>query len=102
MLPFSKSQTGASTCNPTAAGTYVDCLTLNVDGSTGFPRKYYIAFDGTFDGIGSNGSAPTRAVRPERKSLSFGRNRPIYDRRNDLWHNRTACCSSQGNCTLTG
>ncbi len=52
VLPFSKSQTGASDCNPTASATYVDCLTLNVDGSTGFPRKYYVSFDGTFDGIG--------------------------------------------------
>ena len=51
VLPFSKTATGTN-CNPTVAGTYVDCATVNVDGSTGFPRKYYIAFTGTFDGIG--------------------------------------------------
>ena len=51
VLPFSKTATGTN-CNPTAAGTYVDCATVNVDGSTGFPRKYYIAFTGTFDGVG--------------------------------------------------
>ncbi|MBA2546439.1 MAG: hypothetical protein H0V15_06105, partial [Solirubrobacterales bacterium] len=26
-----------------------DCATVNVTGSTGFPRKYYISFDGNFD-----------------------------------------------------
>ncbi len=52
VLPFSKSQTGSNQCDPNAAGTYVDCLTLSVNGSTGFPRKYYISFDGTFDGVG--------------------------------------------------
>jgi hypothetical protein len=57
VLPFSKSQTGTNTCNPTGSGTYVDCLTLSVNGSTGFPRKYYIQFNGTFDG---NGAAPHR------------------------------------------
>lgn len=52
VLPFSKGQVGTTTCDPTAAGVYVDCLTVNVDGSTGFPRKYYVSFDGTFEGVG--------------------------------------------------
>lgn len=52
VLPYSKSQTGANTCDPNASATYTDCLTLSVNGSTGFPRKYYIQFNGTFDGQG--------------------------------------------------
>jgi hypothetical protein len=60
VLPFSKSQTGSSQCNPSAAGTYVDCLTLSVNGSTGFPRKYYISFDGTFDGVGGQSRGDCR------------------------------------------
>lgn len=51
VLPFSKTATGTN-CDPNAAGTYVDCATVNVDGSTGFPRKYYVSFDGNFEGIG--------------------------------------------------
>ncbi len=37
VLPFSKTLTGTS-CNPTAPATFTDCATVNVDGSTGFPR----------------------------------------------------------------
>ena len=49
MLPFSKTVTGTA-CNPTGpAATFTDCATVNVDGSTGFPRKYYVSFDGNFD-----------------------------------------------------
>lgn len=49
VLPFSKTVTG-SACNPTGpAATFTDCATVNVTGSTGFPRKYYISFDGNFD-----------------------------------------------------
>ena len=51
VLPFSKSATGVA-CNPTAPSVYLDCATVNVDGSTGFPRRYYVSFDGNFDGIG--------------------------------------------------
>jgi hypothetical protein len=51
VLPFSKTATGTN-CDPVAPGTYLDCATVNVDGSTGFPRKYYISFDGNFEGIG--------------------------------------------------
>jgi hypothetical protein len=50
VLPFSKTATGVD-CNPTAAATYTDCATVNVDGSTGFPRKYYVSFTGTVDGV---------------------------------------------------
>lgn len=51
VLPFSKTATGTG-CDPTTPGTFTDCVTVNVDGSTGFPRKYYVSFDGVFDGIG--------------------------------------------------
>ena len=59
VLPFSKTATGTN-CDPTAAGTYVDCATVNVDGSTGFPRKYYISFDGNFEGIGGDARGDCR------------------------------------------
>lgn len=52
VLPFSKTAAGTA-CNPTAAATFLDCATVNVDGSTGFPRKYYVSFDGNFDGVGA-------------------------------------------------
>ncbi len=52
VLPFSKTATGTD-CNPTAAGTYTDCATVSVDGSTGFPRRYYVSFDGNFEGVGA-------------------------------------------------
>jgi hypothetical protein len=51
VLPFSKSVTGTA-CDPDAPATHKDCATVNVDGSTAFPRKYYVSFTGTFDGIG--------------------------------------------------
>jgi hypothetical protein len=55
VLPFSKTNanTGTTPCDPTSASTFVDCTSVAVDGSTGFPRKYYIAFDGTFDAAGA-------------------------------------------------
>jgi hypothetical protein len=51
VLPFSKTATGTG-CNPTVNDTFLDCATVNVDGSTGFPRKYYVSFTGNFDGVG--------------------------------------------------
>ena len=51
VLPFSKTATGTN-CDPTVNDTFLDCATVNVDGSTGFPRKYYVSFTGTFDGVG--------------------------------------------------
>lgn len=51
VLPYSKTATGTD-CNPNAAGTFTDCATVNVDGSTGFPRKWFVSFTGTFDGVG--------------------------------------------------
>jgi hypothetical protein len=46
-------QTGTTPCDPTSATTFTKCTSVSVDGSTGFPRKYLLTFDGTFDGSGS-------------------------------------------------
>ena len=46
-------QTGTTPCDPTSATTFTKCTSVSVDGSTGFPRKYLLTFDGTFDGGGS-------------------------------------------------
>jgi hypothetical protein len=46
-------QTGTTPCDPTAAATFTKCTSVDVNGSTGFPRKYLLTFDGTFDGGGS-------------------------------------------------
>ena len=47
--------TGTTECDPTSSTTYVDCTSVGVDGSTGFPRRYFVVFDGVFHG---NGSSP--------------------------------------------
>jgi hypothetical protein len=48
--------TAAGVCDPTSATTFTKCTSVNVNGSTGFPRKYLVVFDGTFDGGGSPAS----------------------------------------------
>jgi hypothetical protein len=48
-------QTGTTACDPTNS-TFVKCTSVNVDGSTGFPRKYLLIFDGTVDGGGNPAS----------------------------------------------
>jgi hypothetical protein len=55
VLPVSKTnaQTGTTPCDPTSSTTFTKCTSVSVDGSTGFPRKYLLTFDGTFDGGGS-------------------------------------------------
>ena len=45
-------QTGTTPCDPTSSTTFTKCTSVNVDGSTGFPRKYLLIFDGTIDGGG--------------------------------------------------
>jgi hypothetical protein len=42
-------QTGTTPCDPTSS-TFTKCTSVNVDGSTGFPRKYLLVADGTIDG----------------------------------------------------
>src|SRR4051795_9914959 len=46
-------QTGTTACDPTTTGTFTKCTSVDVNGSTGFPRKYLLVFDGTVDGGGS-------------------------------------------------
>jgi hypothetical protein len=46
-------QTGTTPCDPTGT-TFTKCTTVNVNGSTGFPRRYFVVFDGTIDGGGAN------------------------------------------------
>jgi hypothetical protein len=55
-LPVSKTNANTSTtpCDPTGSTTYTDCTTVSVDGSTGFPRRYLVVFDGVFHGTGGN------------------------------------------------
>jgi hypothetical protein len=44
-------QTGTTPCDPTST-TFLKCTSVDVDGSTGFPRKYLVVVDGTIDGGG--------------------------------------------------
>jgi hypothetical protein len=46
-------QTGTTPCDPTTAETFTKCTSVDVNGSTGFPRKYLLIADGTVDGGGS-------------------------------------------------
>ena len=41
-------QTGTTPCDPTGA-TFTKCTSVDVDGSTGFPRKYLLVADGNAD-----------------------------------------------------
>jgi hypothetical protein len=46
-------QTGTTPCDPTSDTTFTKCTSVSVDGSTGFPRKYLLIFDGTVDSGGA-------------------------------------------------
>src|SRR3954469_14904215 len=46
-------QTGTTPCDPASATTFTKCTSVDVNGSTGFPRKYFVVVDGTVDGDGS-------------------------------------------------
>ena len=43
-------QTGTTPCDPASATTFTKCTTVEVNGSTGFPRKYLLIADGTANG----------------------------------------------------
>jgi hypothetical protein len=43
-------QTGTTPCDPSSASTFTKCTSVQVDGSTGFPRKYLLTFDGVVGG----------------------------------------------------
>jgi hypothetical protein len=43
-------QTGTTPCNPDSTSTFTKCTSVDVNGSTGFPRRYLVIADGTIDG----------------------------------------------------
>jgi hypothetical protein len=43
-------QTGTTPCDPANSTTFTKCVSVDVDGSTGFPRKYLLVADGTANG----------------------------------------------------
>jgi hypothetical protein len=49
-------QTGTTPCDPTTSSTFTKCTSVNVNGSTGFPRKYLLVASGNVDGGGSAAS----------------------------------------------
>jgi hypothetical protein len=53
--------TSTTPCDPTSAGTYTDCTSVSVDGSSAFPRKYMVVFDGVFN----SGATPPAAASGE-------------------------------------
>jgi hypothetical protein len=46
-------QTGTTPCDPNSPTTFTKCTSVDVNGSTGFPRRYLLVFDGTADGDGN-------------------------------------------------
>ena len=62
VLPVSKTNANTSTtpCDPTSASTHTDCTTVTVEGSTAFPRRYLVMFDGTFHATGGAASGECR------------------------------------------
>jgi hypothetical protein len=49
-------QTGTTPCDPTSSGTFTKCTSVEVNGSTGFPRRYLLVADLNVDGDGSTAS----------------------------------------------
>ena len=45
--------TSTTPCDPTSSTEYKDCTSVQVNGSTGFPRRYFVVFDGVLNGGGS-------------------------------------------------
>jgi hypothetical protein len=62
VLPVSKTNanTGTTPCDPSSPGTFTDCTSVSVTGSTGFPRKYMLVFDGTFHGTAAGAQGDCR------------------------------------------
>jgi hypothetical protein len=61
VLPVSKTNanTSGAPCDPTST-TFTDCTTVSVDGSSAFPRRYMLVFDGTFRGVGAPATGDCR------------------------------------------
>jgi hypothetical protein len=53
--------TSTTPCDPSSATTFTTCTSVSVIGSTAFPRKYLVVFDGVFDS-GATPPAPTNAA----------------------------------------
>lgn len=49
-LSSTNAQTGTTPCDPASASQFTKCTSVDVDGSTGFPRKYLLIADGTANG----------------------------------------------------
>jgi hypothetical protein len=49
-------QTGTTPCDPKTGDTFTKCTEVSVNGSTAFPRRYLVVFDGTIDGGGAEAS----------------------------------------------
>ncbi|HEY7267896.1 MAG TPA: hypothetical protein VH501_09390 [Solirubrobacterales bacterium] len=43
-------QTGTTPCDPKPGDAFTKCTEIGVNGSTAFPRRYLVVFDGTIDG----------------------------------------------------
>jgi hypothetical protein len=63
-------QTGTTPCDPTSSATFTKCTTVSVNGSTGFPRRYLIVFDGTLDGGGSAASGVCHVENDQGQELT--------------------------------
>ncbi len=52
VLPVSKTNanTGTTPCDPNSPTTFTDCTSVSVEGSSAFPRRYMLVFDGVFSG----------------------------------------------------
>jgi hypothetical protein len=67
VLPVSKTNantgpdatTPGPPCDPTST-TFTDCTSVSVTGSTGFPRRYMLVFDGTFHGTAAGAQGDCR------------------------------------------
>jgi hypothetical protein len=62
VLPVSNTNANTTTtpCDPTSATTYTDCTQVSVDGSSAFPRRYLIVFNGVLNGGGAAASGECR------------------------------------------
>jgi hypothetical protein len=62
VLPVSKTNANTSTtpCDPTSTSTFTDCTSVSVTGSTGFPRRYALTFDGTFSSAAASATGDCR------------------------------------------
>ena len=49
-------QTGDTPCDPKTGDAFTKCTSVDVNGSTGFPRRYFVVADGTLDGGGAAAS----------------------------------------------